>query len=202
MRGIGEGKENLSEEGGNTPTALLPLPNLPARLASPLLPLQSLSCLSNSPWRFCLLKKKAPFLCLCGKGAFYWLGLFFLRMLHSFTGNPFADFFELCTVQSVILKGEPALYLSTLPKRGKARNRDSIRSKVLGRGGMGDADLFAYALVKLCSKLLFQLLHLHSNGGLGISQKLCGFGKTLGLSYFGKCDQVSNFHEVLSLYRN
>ena len=46
-------------------------------------------------------------------------------------------FFELCTVQSVILKGEPALYLSTLPKRGKARNRDSIRSKVLGRGGMG-----------------------------------------------------------------
>ena len=137
MRGIGEGKENLSEEGGNTPTALLPLPNLPARLASPLLPLQSLSCLSNSPWRFCLLKKKAPFLCLCGKGAFYWLGLFFLRMLHSFTGNPFADFFELCTVQSVILKGEPALYLSTLPKRGKARNRDSIRSKVLGRGGMG-----------------------------------------------------------------
>lgn len=27
MRGIGEGKENLSEEGGNTPTALLPLPN-------------------------------------------------------------------------------------------------------------------------------------------------------------------------------
>ena len=33
MRGIGEGKETLSEEGGNTPTALLPLPNLPARLA-------------------------------------------------------------------------------------------------------------------------------------------------------------------------
>ena len=137
MRGIGEGKENLSEEGGNTPTALLPLPNLPARLASPLLPLQRLSCLSNSPWRFCLLKKKAPFPCLCGKGAFYWPGLFFLRMLHSFTANPFAVFFELCTVQSVILKGEPALYLSILPKRGKARNRDSIRSKVLGKGGMG-----------------------------------------------------------------
>ena len=33
--GFGEGKENLSEEGGNTPTALLPLPNLPARLAPP-----------------------------------------------------------------------------------------------------------------------------------------------------------------------
>ena len=34
MRGIGEGKENLSEEGGNTPTALLPFPNLPVRLLS------------------------------------------------------------------------------------------------------------------------------------------------------------------------
>ena len=33
MRGIGEGKENLSEEGGSTPTVLRPLPNLSARLA-------------------------------------------------------------------------------------------------------------------------------------------------------------------------
>ena len=83
---------------------------------------------------------------------------------------------------------------------GHADNGCRIGQKFLP--GLGDADLFAYALVKLCSKLLLQLLHLHSNGGLGISQQLCGFGKTLGLSYFGKCDQVSNFHEVLSLYRN
>ena len=120
MRGIGEGKENLSEEGGNTPTVLRPLPNLPARLAPTPSSPKTLVFIDPS-WRFCLLKKKAPFPYKHGKGAFYWLGLYF----------------ELYTAQSVLLKGEPAPYFSTLPKRGKARNRDSIRSKVLGRGGMG-----------------------------------------------------------------
>ena len=133
---MGRGRRTFLRKGGTPPWLSFPSQTCQRGSRSPF-PLTRLSCLSNSPWRFCLLKKKAPFPCLCGKGAFYWLGLFFLRMLHSFTANPFAVFFELCTVQSVILKGEPALYLSILPKRGKARNRDSIRSKVLGKGGMG-----------------------------------------------------------------
>lgn len=117
---MGRGRRTFLRKGGNTPTVLRPLPNLPARLAPTPSSPKTLVFIDPS-WRFCLLKKKAPFPCLCGKGAFYWLGLYF----------------ELYTAQSVILKGEPAPYLSTLPKRGKARNRDSIRSKVLGRGGMG-----------------------------------------------------------------
>ena len=63
--------------------------------------------------------------------------------------------------------------------------------------GLGDTDLFAHALVELRSEFLLQL-HLHGNGRLGVTQRFCSLGETLGLSYFGKCNQVSNFHEILS----